>query len=302
MEPLRLSLVDMNNGVPNEAVRCFRRLLEGFSARVRAANPRLTVLLEHVQPRNLGELPDSRADLILSSGGPGSPHDGWDEPWCTGYRHFLDRVVAAAAQNPSSAPQAFVVCHSFEIAIQHFGFAEMARRADLKFAIFPAYLTSEGERTEYLQPFAERLFVWEHRRFQAVGLDASRLRQQQGAVLARESRPGQADKGEALLALRFGPGLEGTQFHPEADRPGVLAWIHRPEHTAALRDAYGNSLLERMMKTLDDPTRLARTFALLIPGWLASRFNRLAGSRGLRPIPPPVQNMSEFEAEVPLAS
>jgi homoserine O-succinyltransferase/O-acetyltransferase len=302
MEPLRLSLVDMNNGVPNEAVRCFRRLLDAFAARVRAANPRLSVGLEHVQPRNLGELPSPKADLILSSGGPGSPHDGWDEPWCTGFRGFLDSILERTAQHPETAPQAFVVCHSFEIAIQHFRFAEMTRRHDLKFAIFPAYLTEEGEKTDYLKPFGERLFVWEHRRFQAVGLDAARLRAQGGALLARESRPGQTDKGEAILGLRFGPGLEGTQFHPEADRPGVLAWIHRPEHTAALRDAYGNSLLERMMKTLDDPGRLARTYALLIPGWLTSRFNRLAAERGLRPISPPVQNMSEFEAEVPLAS
>jgi homoserine O-succinyltransferase/O-acetyltransferase len=302
LEPLRVSLVDMNNGVPNEAVRCFRRLLEGFSARVRAANPGLSVVLEHVQPRNLGELPSRNADLVLSSGGPGSPHDGWEEPWCTAYRVFLDTLLDRGAQDEERAPKAFLVCHSFEIAVQHFRFAEMTRRHDLKFAIFPAYLTEEGERTDFLGPFAERLFVWEHRRWQAVGLDATRLAHHQGAVLATESRPGQKDKGEALLALRFGPGLEGTQFHPEADRPGVLAWIHRPEHTAALRDAYGHSLLERMMKTLDDPSRLARTYALLIPGWLTSRFNTLAPGRGLRPIPAPVQSMREFEAEVPLAS
>jgi len=302
MEPLRLSLVDMNNGVPNEAVRCFRRLLDAFAARVRAANPRLPVLQEHVQPRNLGELPSQQADLILSSGGPGSPHDGWEEPWCTGYRVFLDSVLDRNAQHPDTAPAAFVVCHSFEIAIQHFRFAEMARRQELKFAIFPAYVTEEGARCDFLQPFGERLFVWEHRRYQAVGLDAPRLRAQQGAVLARESRPARTDKGEAVLGLRFGPGLEGTQFHPEADRPGVLAWIHRPEHTTALRDAYGHSLLERMIRTLDDPGRLARTYALLIPGWLTSRFNRLAAVRGLRPIPPPVQSMREFEAQVPLAS
>ena len=302
MEPLRLSLVDMNNGVPNEAVRCFRRLLEGFSARVRLANPRLSVVLEHVQPRNLGELPSRHADLILSSGGPGSPHDGWDEAWCTGYRVFLDSILDRNAQDPEQAPKALVVCHSFEIAIQHFRFTEMSRRHELKFAIFPAYLTEEGTRSDFLQPFGERLFVWEHRRYQAVDIDAHRLRDQQGAVLALESRPGRDDKGKALLALRFGPGLEGTQFHPEADRPGVLAWILRPEHTAALKDAYGHSLHERMMKTLDDPARLARTYALLVPGWLTSRFNRLAEARGLRPIPPPVQSMREFEAEVPLAS
>ena len=144
MEPLRVSLVDMNNGVPNEAVRCFRRLLEAFSSRVRAANPRLKVVLEHVQPRNLGELPSPDADLVLSTGGPGSPHDGWEERWCAGYRVFLDSILERAAADAERAPSAFVVCHSFEIAVQHFRFAEMTRRQDLKFAIFPAYLTEEA--------------------------------------------------------------------------------------------------------------------------------------------------------------
>jgi len=90
----------MNNGVANEAIRCFRRLLTAFVGRVRAANPRLTVHLEHVQPRNLGELPTHDVDLFLSTGGPGSPHDGWDERWCTGYRTFLDWMMDAAVRRP----------------------------------------------------------------------------------------------------------------------------------------------------------------------------------------------------------
>jgi hypothetical protein len=50
-----------------------------------------------------------------------------------------------------------------------------------------------------------------------------------------------------------------------------------------------------MLRTLAEPGRLARTFALLVPGWLTDRFNRLAAVRGLHPIPPPVQSMEEFE-------
>ena len=302
MQTLRLSLVDMNNGVPNEAIRCFRRLYAAFTARVRAANPRLAFQLEHVQPRNLGELPSSDADLVLSSGGPGSPHDGWDQAWCRGYRSFLDGVMERAARRPDDGPAAFLVCHSYEIAVQHFQFAMMTKRPELKFAIFPSYLTPEGRRADFLRPFGDRLFVWEHRAWQAVELDARRMGAQGGALLATESRPGRSDKGEGLLGFRFGPGLEGTQFHPEADRPGVLAWIERPEHASALKDAYGNSLYHRMMKTLGDPGRLARTYALLIPGWLTERFNRLARARGLQPIAPPVQDMEEFEVDVPLAS
>lgn len=295
MEPLRVSLVDMNNGVANEAIRCFRRLVTAFVGRVRAANPRLTVHLDHIQPRNLGEVPSHQVDLFVSSGGPGSPHDGWDQPWCTAYRKFLDWTMDAAVHRPEAPPAGFLVCHSYEIAVQHFQFAQMRHRNDLKFAIFPAYVTAEGRKAPFLAPFDDRLFIWEHRHWQAVEMDARRVAAQGGALLATESRPGRSDKGHALLSFRFGPGLDGTQFHPEADRAGVLAWIDRPEHASALKDAYGHSLYDRMMRTLADPTRLARTFALLIPGWLTDRFNRLAAVRGLHPIPAPVQSMEEFE-------
>lgn len=295
---LRLCLVDMNNGVANQATRCFRRLFDQFAQRVRVANPNLEINFKHVQPRNLGELPDLSHDLVLSSGGPGSPFDGYEDPWCVGYRKYIDSVVEANLTGRADAPGLFTVCHSFEIAVTHFKVAEMTKREKLKFAIFPTYVTPAGMRSYVFDRFGDRLFVWEHRSWQAVNLDEKRLRELGGELLATESRPGRNNnKGPGLLGFHFAPGVDGTQFHPEADRPGVMAWINRPEHAADVRDAYGNSLYERMIKTLSDPTRLARTYALLIPGWLAYRFNRIADARGLRPIGPPEQSMADFEEE-----
>jgi GMP synthase-like glutamine amidotransferase len=296
-DPLRLCLVDMNNGVANEATRCFRRLFDAFSMHVREANPGLEITLQHVQPRNLGELPDPKSDLILSSGGPGAPTDGYEEDWCNGYRRFVDSVVDRTLRDPSRAPSLFAVCHSFEICVQHFGVATMARRENLRFGVFPAYVTEAGRASIVFKPFEDgRLFTWEHRRFEAVDLDERKLAGLGGRLLARESREGREDKGRGVMGLQFAPGVVGTQFHPEADRPGVMAWVQRREHSDALRDAYGHELLERMLKTLSDPTRLARTYALAIPGWLAERFNHLAEERGLRKIPAPhTVDMSEFE-------
>jgi hypothetical protein len=89
--------------------------------------------------------------------------------------------------------------------------------------------------------------------------------------------------------MRFAPGIGGTQFHPEADAPGVLDWVERPESKAALAEAYGVFLLERMQKSLKDPERLAKTYALCIPRWLSFRFNELARDRGWNEISPPEQ-------------
>jgi len=99
------------------------------------------------------------------------------------------------------------------------------------------------------------------------------------------------------LGLDVAPGIEAVQFHPEADRAGVIAWVRRPDQAAAFREAYGDETYERMLKTLDDPTRLARTFSMLIPGWMVRKFNAMAADRGWREVGQPVQDMAAFGNE-----
>ncbi|HLT32006.1 MAG TPA: hypothetical protein VK013_18345 [Myxococcaceae bacterium] len=295
-ETLNVCLVDMNNGVANQATRCFRRLVDAFSNRVREANPGLRVNYTHVEPRNRGTLPEGNVDLVLSSGGPGAPTDGIEQPWGVGYRRFLDGVVEANLRHAASAPQVFLVCHSFQIAMNHFRLATVEARGALKFGVFPSYTTREGEDSPLFEPFGDRLFTWEYRAFHAVGLDTARLAALGGRLLARESRPGRTDKGEALTALEFAPGIIGTQFHPEADRPGISRWVDDPSHADELREHYGEALYERMVTTIQDPERLGKTFSLVIPGWLARRFNRWAAHRDLKPIALPVEDLTAFNA------
>ncbi|CAN5487512.1 hypothetical protein BH09MYX1_BH09MYX1_25290 [soil metagenome] len=302
MQSMRICLVDMNNGVANQATRCFRRLVDAFGRRVRERNPSLDVTFTHVQPRNLGELPPKDTDLLLSSGGPGSPYDGFDAPWCTGFRGYIDHIVERNIVDPTSAPKALLICHSFQLAVLHTAIATMEQRATKKFGLMTAYMTEDGEHADFLRSFGYRLFCWEHRNWEAIDLDAKRLAELHGAVLATEthaSHPQHKYKGDALLALRFAPGVEGTQFHPEADKPGIMAWVEKPESQEALRVAYGDVLLDKMKASMSNPERLAKTFALLIPGWLTYRFNEIAEARGYRPIEAPVQgDMREFDVAV----
>jgi hypothetical protein len=283
--PLRIGLIDMNNGVANQAVRSFRSIIAAFGERVRARNPGLTVTTSHVQPRNLGEAPPADCDLYLSTGGPDAPVDGFKEHWATGIRKFLDRILDGQLQHGSSAPASFSVCYSFELAVMHFGLAEMIPR-ERKFGIMPVYPTEEGLAHPMFAPFGDRLFVWEHRSWQAVGLDEKRLHALGGKLLARESRDGHS-KGQGLMAFQFARGIEGTIFHPEADRPGVLNWLERPEQAKAVIETYGELIYKRMTKTIDDPSRLARTYALLLPGWLARSFNAMAQEHDWAPVEMP---------------
>ena len=291
--PFRLCIVDMNDGHVNQAMRCFRTIASRFFKRVTHANPAVRCELVEVSPRNTeDDIPP--ADLYLSSGGPGSPFDGDGKEWVNRYYRFLDNVVDAADDGGPEQQALFAVCYSFEMIIRHFKVATMAPRSERKFGVMPVYMTDEGQEHPLTSPFADRLFAFEHRNWEAVGLDESALARHGGTLLARESRDG-FSKGEALMAFDFAPGVEGVQFHPEADRPGVMAWVARPDQAAAFKEAYGITTYERMVKTVDDPMRLARTFALMIPGFLTRRFNLLAKKQGWVPLDPPIHDRAAFD-------
>jgi homoserine O-succinyltransferase len=297
LRPLRLCIVDMNNAHVNQAMRCFRSIVSMFFENVRRHNPTLTCELSEVSPRDTDDPVPRGCDLYLSSGGPGSPFDADGTTWSDDYGRFSDGVVEAASRGGADRQALFAICYSFEMVVRHFGIARIAPRAERKFGVMPIYTTSEGQHHPLLAAFHDRLFAFEHRNWEAIELDEGRLRSLGGKLLARESRDG-VSKGRALLALDIAPGVEAVQFHPEADRPGVMNWVARPEQAAAFKAVYGEVTYQAMLRTLDDPRRLARTFALVIPGWLIRHFNVLAADRGYAPLDPPSEDVSSaFEAK-----
>lgn len=287
----------MNDGHENQAMRCFRLISSEFHRHVRKQNPDIELELVHVSPRDKDEMPPNDCDLYLSSGGPGSPFEGDGKAWCSGYSRFLDGVVEDTLSRGDNARSLFGVCYSFEMIVRHFKVATMALRATRKFGVMPIYTTREGREHPLLEVFGDRLFAFEHRNWEAIDLDEAQLKKIGGSLLARESREGQDDKGVAVLGLLAAPGVETVQFHPEADRMGVVSWVRKPDQAAAFRMAYGDETYERMLKTLDDPNRIARTFSMLIPGWLTRKFNGMAAERGWNRCDPPSQDLTAFGSE-----
>jgi homoserine O-succinyltransferase/O-acetyltransferase len=303
LRPLRLCIVDMNNAHVNQAMRCLRGLADSFFEHVRKTNPDLPCERLEVSPRDTNDPVPRDCDLYLSSGGPGSPFDGDGQPWSADYGQFCDGVLDSASRGGQDRQALFAICYSFEMVVRHFGLARIAPRAERKFGVMPIYTTGEGQKHPLLAPFGDRLFAFEHRNWEAIDVDEAKLRGLGGKLLARESRDG-VSKGRAILALEAGPGIETVQFHPEADRPGVMNWVARPEQAAAFKATYGEVTYQAMLRTLDDPRRLARTFALVIPGWLIRNFNALAPSRGYAPVDPPSEDVSgAFQAaSVPITT
>jgi homoserine O-succinyltransferase/O-acetyltransferase len=284
--PLRVCILDMNQGHENQAMRCFRSIVARFFRAVNQLNPSLRCELLEVSPRDTMRVIPREADIYVGSGGPGSPFDGDNEPWFLDYARFSEEMVAAARLKNEHQKSFFGVCYTFELMVRHFKVARVAMRDSRKFGVMPIYTTGEGQHHPLLRAFGDRLFAFEHRNWEAVEVDEGTLRALGGSVLARESRDGYS-KGRGLLGVDFGEGIEGVQFHPEADRAGVVSWVARPEQAAAFRETYGEVTYQAMLRTLDDPNRLAKTFALVIPGFLVRRFNLLAPYRGYVQLAPP---------------
>ncbi len=285
LRPLRLCIVDMNNGHVNQAMRCLRGLAATFFERVQRHNPGVFCEVVEASPRDTNTPIPTDCDLYLSSGGPGSPFDGEGEPWTLDFARLLDGVVESAVQGGAERRALFAICYSFELVVHHYRLADVVPRADRKFGVMPIYTTPVGQQHPLLSPFGDRLFAFEHRNWEAVNLDERRLGSLGGQLLARESRDG-ISKGRAILGLQVAPGVEAVQFHPEADRAGVMSWLARPEQAAAFKATYGEVTYHAMLRTLDDRRRLARTYALVIPGWLGRCFNEIAGPRGYAELPP----------------
>ncbi len=299
---LSVCLVDMNAGHVNQAMRCFRGIVTAFFDRVRRHNPGLPCRLIEVSPRDTNAPIPRDCDIYVGSGGPGSPFDGDDQPWFADFRRFLDWMLVEARRTDEDQRSLFGVCYTYELLVRMTGVAEVTMRDSRKFGVMPAYTTSYGRKHPLFAPFKDRLFAFEHRHWEAINLDKDRLADLGGGLLAQESRDGYS-KGQGLLGFDLGPGIEAVQFHPEADRAGVISWVARPEQAAAFRATYGEETYQAMLRTLDDPKRLAMTYALVIPGFLQRRFNATAKSRGYRDLPPPSGEdvMAAFQGE-PAAS
>jgi len=288
--PLRVCLVDMNNGHVNQAMRCLRGIVASFFDRVRRENPGIVCELGEVSPRDTNTPVPEDYDLYISTGGPGSPFDGDGQSWVADYSRFLDAVAESAICGGETQSAVFAICYSFEMVVRHFKLAAIEPRSERKFGVMPVYTTPEGQTHPLLRPFGDRLFAFEHRNWEAIDLDTAKLASLGGVLLARESRDG-LSKGRAILGLDVTAGVEAVQFHPEADRPGVMNWVSRPEQAAAFKAAYGEFTYQAMLRTLDDPRRLARTYSLVIPGWMVRRFNMLAPFRGYTELPPPSEDL-----------
>src|SRR5688572_1897877 len=105
---IRVAILDLYEGKPNEGMRCLREILNQFAD----AN-HIDIEWDEFDVRLRNEVPDMSYDIFISSGGPGSPLESRYSEWEQYYFKWLNEVERWN-ENPSNEQKkhVFFICHS----------------------------------------------------------------------------------------------------------------------------------------------------------------------------------------------
>ena len=266
---LRLALLDMNAGVPNQGMRCIRRIAEDF---------RRDFTADVFDVRAGGELPGDDYDAYIFSGGPGTPlatGEAWEAP----FFRLVDQLWEhnRVTEDPSRRKYCFFICHSFQLAVRHFGLGDITARRSKSFGTFPVHRSLAGEDDVLFRGLDEVFYVADFREYQVTRAIPHAIEAIGAEILAYEKVRPQVPYERAIMAIRFSPEWVGTQFHPEADAAGMTLHFNDPERRAVVIDEHGLEKYEEMMSDLADPERIGRTNEVVIPNFLRRARRKLLG-------------------------
>jgi GMP synthase-like glutamine amidotransferase len=261
---IHIAILDLYEGVPNQGMRCIRELITQFGH-----DHQLNIQWDEFDVRLKQELPDLSYDFFISSGGPGSPIDSEGSEWENKYFAWID-MVSDYNKDPHNQLKKNVlfICHSFQLACRYFKVATVAKRKSTAFGVFPVHMLEDGKNEPIFNGLQDPFYAVDSRDFQVIQPDQSQLNILGAAVLAIEKERPHVPLERAIMAIRFNACMVGTQFHPEADGPGMSMYLQRDDRKDIVIENHGYEKWESMVEQLTDPDKILYTYAHIIPNFL----------------------------------
>lgn len=271
---IRIAILDLYDGQPNQGMRCIRSILNEWCNR-----QQLEVEWNEFNVRMFNEAPDLSYDIYVSSGGPGSPLESQGSEWEKAYFKWLSQIESWNS-DPHNANKKFVflICHSFELVCRHYGIAQITQRKSTSFGVFPVHLTEAGEKEQVFNGLSNPFYVVDSRDWQVIQVDQKKLKLIGAEVLCIEKERPYVPYERAIMGLRFNPYMIGTQFHPEADAEGMSLYLQTEEKKKNLIENYGEAKWQSMIDGLNDPEKIMWTYAHILPNFLNSCLEQLIPS------------------------
>jgi len=271
---IRIAILDMNEGAPNQGMRCIRQLVKNWSASVR-----MDVTWAEFDVRQRNEIPDTSFDIYIATGGPGDPlstrFEDWDIAWCK----WVDEILRWNS-NPDNTRKKYVffICHSFQLICRYFNAGLVCKRKSTSFGVLPVHMLQEGESDPVFEGLKDPFYAVDSRDFQLIQPNHDILREMGAAIICIEKNRPHVPYERAVMGIRFNEYMIGTQFHPEADAEGMAVHFQQAEKRQSVIDNFGEEKLNSMLEHLNDPDKIQWTHSRIIPNFLNHAYGQLHSS------------------------
>ncbi|GAB3557041.1 type 1 glutamine amidotransferase [Spirosoma fluminis] len=269
MSLVKIAVLDMNNSHANEGMRCILHLIRNVQG-----NDRAELAFDIFDVRTNNEIPDLTYDVYISSGGPGSPmpsEEAWEQP----YFELIDQLFDWNLHNERKK-YVFLICHSFQLVVRHLELGLLSKRKSTSFGIFPVHKVDEGFTDLLLNELPEPFYAVDSRDYQITEPNNERLNDLGASILCLEKDRPHVPLERAVMAIRFSDEIIGTQFHPEADNEGMLRYFLTDEKRNHIVLNFGQEKYNDMVAYLQDPTKIALTSSVILPGFLRQAIRSLS--------------------------
>jgi len=273
---IRVAILDLYEGQPNQGMRCLRNILKSYSS----AN-QLNIIVDEFEVRLELKVPDLSYDIYISSGGPGSPLESVGSKWEENYFSWLSKVEDWN-NNPSNTVKKYVffICHSYQLACRHWNIGNVHKRKSTAFGVFPIHPVTEGENEPVFQGLPDPFYSVDSRDYQVTQPNLEVLQAMGGQVLAIEKERPHIPLERAIMAVRFNEYMIGTQFHPEADAIGMSMYLKREDKKATVIAEHSEEKWQSMIEQLNDPDKILTTYSLVLPNFLDTATEHLLSMKG----------------------
>jgi len=254
---LKLAILDLYDSTENQGMRCIKEIIDRYKHI-------LDWKVFDVRAKN--EIPDTSFDIYISSGGPGSPLNS-NSVWDNKYYQFLDQIWVWN-QKEKRKKYLFLICHSFQMACDHFKLGSIVPRKSMSFGTFPIHKTHSSLNEPIFKGLNDPFYVADFRRWQFIEPNLERFEELGVSILGLEKIRPHVPLERAIMAVRFSKEIVGVQFHPEADADGMIEHFRKPELKKEIITKYGKEKYSSMMRDLHLPERIAYTNETVIPNFL----------------------------------
>jgi GMP synthase-like glutamine amidotransferase len=263
---IKIAVLDMYNGEPNQGMRCIIDIINRFNQ---------IVTFQIFDIRGKSEFPNlEKFDIFISTGGPGNPLEG-DGKWDSKYYDYLDKIVEHNKEN-TIKKHVLLICHSFQMACNHFGLAQITQRKSTSFGVMTMHKTEEGKEEPIFEGLQNPFYAIDSRDYQVVQPRLSNISKKGAKIISLEKiRTHRGDYERAIMGVRFSDYMVGLQFHPEADALSFIANLKNAEKREKIIAMKGKTKFRNMLEDLLDESKIYLTNETIIPNFLRIAINDL---------------------------